>query len=279
VEIRSRVEDRIRAWRVVVERTLETESSVLAFGRRDRQPVVLKVIKQHGEEWRSGEVLEAFEGRGVVRVLEFWDGAVLLERLVPGHRLVDLVLEGRDDQATEILAEVLGTMSPRPWAGGVPTVREWARGFERSAASGDGRIPQDLLEEGHRVFLELCGSQGRPRLLHGDLHHSNVLFDAERGWLAIDPKGVVGELEYEIGAALRNPSERPDLFAAPTVIEKRVERFASKLDLDIGRILAWGFAQAVLSTVWMVEDGLAVEPGNPSIALALAIRAMLKTRG
>ena len=137
-------------------------------------------------------------------------------------------------------------------------------------------MPEHLLSEAHRVYAELCASQSRPRLLHGDLHHNNVLFDAERGWLAIDPKGVVGELkEYEIGAALRNPYEMPELFAMPSTIEKRVERFARALNLDAGRTLAWGFAQAVLSAIWSVEDGFAILPGSPSIALANAIRSML----
>jgi streptomycin 6-kinase len=101
------------------------------------------------------------------------------------------------------------------------------------------------------------------------------LFDSERGWLAIDPKGIVGELEYEIGAVLRNPYERPDLFARASTIEKRVERLALELNVNVNRTLAWGFAQAVLSAIWAVEDGFAVEPGNPWIALAGAIRPML----
>ncbi|HEX9967322.1 MAG TPA: aminoglycoside phosphotransferase family protein [Solirubrobacterales bacterium] len=264
---------------MVVERAFETESSFIAFGRRDRQPVVLKVIRNPGDEWRSGEILEAFEGRGVVRVLEHVDGALLLERLSPGDSLVGMALEGRDDRATEVLVEVIGQMSPRPGVRGVSTVQEWAKGFERYAASGDGQIPKSLLEKGQCVFLELCGSQSRPRLLHGDLYHYNALFDSRRGWLAIDPKGVVGELEYEVGAVLRNPYERPELFAAPSTIEKRVERFALELNLDVGRILAWGFAQAVLAAIWSVEDGFAVEPGSPWMALADAIEPMLGARG
>lgn len=54
-----RVEERIRNWRVVVERVLETDSSVIAFGRRDRQPVVVKVIRNTGDEWRAGAILDA----------------------------------------------------------------------------------------------------------------------------------------------------------------------------------------------------------------------------
>jgi streptomycin 6-kinase len=275
-ELRRRVEDRISAWRIVVERIAETETSVLAFGRRDAGPVVLKVVKDPGDEWRSGEVLDAFGGKGVVRVYDHVEGAVLLERLSPGESLASLALSGGDDQATGILAEVIGKMSPRPPVDGVPIVQDWSKGFERHAAGGDAQIPQGLLWAAQRVYSELCGSQTRPRLLHGDLHHYNVLLDSTRGWLAIDPKGVVGELEYEIGAALRNPYERPDLLAEPAMIEKRVERFARELSLDATRLLAWGFAQAVLSAVWVVEDGGTLEPGNPWIALANAIRPMLE---
>lgn len=277
-DLRSRVKDRIRDWRVVVEREAETESSFIAFGRRDSQPFVLKVVRNDGDEWRSGEILHAFEGRGVVRVYEYVDGAVLLERLSPANSLVDMALGGADDQATEILADVIGKLSPRLSVNFAPTVQEWAKGFERYGASGDAQIPLDLFEAGHRTYAELCGSQTKPRLLHGDLHHYNVLFDAERGWLAVDPKGVVGELEYEVGAALRNPCERPALFAEPATIEKRLERFASALDLDIRRTLAWGFAQAVLSTIWAIEDGVAVEPTNQWIALADTLRPMLEAR-
>jgi len=95
--------------------------------------------------------------------------------------------------------------------------------------------------------------------------------------VAIDPKGVVGELEYEVGAALRNPYERPDLFTDPAVIRKRVNCFVRELGLDAARIVAWAFAQAVLSAVWLVEDGFTIEADNGTIALALALRPMLHT--
>lgn len=275
-ELRRRVEDRISAWRIVVERMAETENSILAFGRRDTQPVVLKVIRNRGDEWHAGEILSAFEGKGVVRVYDSIGGAILLERLNPGRSLASIALNGGDDRATEILADVIGKMSPRSPANAVPTVHEWSKGFERHAASGNAQIPKHLLLEAHRVYSRLCGSQSRMRLLHGDLHHDNVLFDSERGWLAIDPKGVIGELEYEVGAALRNPYERPELFADASTIEKRVERFARELSLDATRTLAWGFAQAVLSAIWAVEDGFPVEPDHPWIALANAIQPMLE---
>jgi len=41
--------------------------------------------------------------------------------------------------------------------------------------------------------------------LHGDLHHDNVLDFGARGWLAIDPKRLVGERGFDFANILRNP--------------------------------------------------------------------------
>ncbi|HEV7504053.1 MAG TPA: aminoglycoside phosphotransferase family protein [Thermoanaerobaculia bacterium] len=273
--MKQRLEDRAREWRVAVDETFETATSLIAYGRRDDDPVVLKLVKVRGDEWRSGEVLNAFGGRGMVRVLDFAPGAMLLERLLPGCCLVDLSVNDRDDEATTVLAEVIGAMSPDAAMSAFPTVRDWGLGFERYAASGQRLLPPEIVSHAEQVYGRLQDTQTRPRLLHGDLQHSNVLFDGERGWVAIDPKGVVGELEFEIGAALRNPIERPDLFAAPAIIERRLSRFAIRLGLDADRALSWAFAQAVLSAIWDLEDGSAGHETPPSLRLAEAIRSML----
>ncbi len=274
-ELENRVQNRIAAWQVTVERLTETESSVLVFGYRENQPVVLKVIKHQGDEWRSGEVLDAFGGIGVVTVIDYIDGALLLERILPGDSLVNKSLSSADDEATTVLAETIMKMSHRAPACSVPTVEDWGKGFERYAASGDDQIPKDLVSKARRMYFELCESQKQVRLLHGDLHHYNVLFDNERGWLAIDPKGVIGEIEYEIGAALRNPFERPALFVDPAVIRRRVDLFISKLGLNSSRVLQWAFAQAVLSAIWTVEDGFQIESRNAGIVLGKSLLRML----
>jgi streptomycin 6-kinase len=258
-----------------VEHVLDTESALIGFGRRKNQAVVLKVLKRRGDEWRSGEVVRAFHGQGVVRVYEYVDGALLLERLTPGHSLVHLTLDGRDDEATTIIADVIEQMSEPDALTGCPTVHDWGKAFDRHEASGPRTIPPALVEEGHRWFAVLASSQRNARLLHGDLHHYNVLLDSRRGWLAIDPKGVIGETEYEIGAVLRNPYERPDLFIPTSAIERRLTRLAKRLNLDLQRALAWSFAQAVLSAIWSIEDGFPVDTAHSSIRLANTLRVML----
>jgi streptomycin 6-kinase len=276
-QLSERVEERIREWNLLVRDAIETQSSFIAFGARGNQPVVLKVMRQPGDEWRCGEVLRAFDARAMVRVYEYVDGAVLLERLDPGSSLAALARDGRDEEATEVIAEVIVRMShPRESLKGFATVEDWGKGFQRYLAGGDDQIPRAFVEEGQHLYSELCASQRDIRLLHGDLQHYNILFDRRRGWTAIDPKGVVGEIEYEIGASLRNPHERPELFASTHAVERRLKHYESKLKLDFKRALEWGFAQAVLSAIWTVEDETVLDSGNPSILLARAIHPLLR---
>jgi streptomycin 6-kinase len=234
------------------------------------------VLRRPGDEWRCGEVLDAFDARGVVRVYDYVEGAVLIERLNPGTSLASVALDGRDGEATEILAGVIERMArPRETLRAFDTVWDWGKGFERYLSSDDDQIPTSLTEQARRTYSELCESQQSARLLHGDLQHYNVVFDVGRGWLAIDPKGVVGEVEYEIGASLRNPYEAPELLASPETVKRRLKHYEAKLKLDGGRALRWGFAQAVLSAIWCVEDGCAIDGRNPSLMLANVIRQVL----
>jgi len=243
---------------------------------RRSSPVVLKISKQRGDELRAGEVLRAFAGHGAVRVLEFDRGAILLERLEPGKQLVELVQLGKDEEATQILSEVMLRMAHHAAPEHCPTVLDWAQGFDRYLHTGDNRIDESLLNEARELYQSLATSQKTTMLLHGDLHHYNVLFDSSRGWVAIDPKGVVGEVEYEVGAMLRNPTEQVDLFASTSTIERRLERLASILHLDYDRALAWAFAQAVLSAIWDIEDGYQLGPDHHTLKLARTIKILLR---
>jgi streptomycin 6-kinase len=162
-----RVKERILDWNVIVQDTLQTQSSFLAFGT---QPVVLKVLRHPGDEWRCGEVLDSFDGKGTVRVYEYAEGAVLLERLIPGTSLAAIILDGQDQEATEIIADVIEQMSQSSESSkGFTTVDDWGKGFQRYLASGNKQIDRGLVEQGQQLYAERCSSQQTIRLLHGDL--------------------------------------------------------------------------------------------------------------
>lgn len=253
----------------------ETSGSIVAFGRRGADDVVLKLVKREGDEWRAGDVVRAFGGCGVVRVHAWDSGALLMERLSPGHSLVELTRRGEDEAATAIVARLVTDMTPGDAPSECPTVEHWAAAFDRYLTFETHVVDRALVERAWTTYLGLAHSQRDVRLLHGDLQHSNVLFDCARGWTAIDPKGVIGEVAYELGAFFRNPVECPETYLDAAVIERRVAQLASAVQVERTRLVGWAFAQAVLSVFWSWEDGESVGAGDPRITLAERVARLL----
>jgi streptomycin 6-kinase len=276
-DLQARLGDHASRWGVHVDELRETSGSLVAFGRRGDEQVVLKLVKRESDEWRAGDVVRAFDGRGVVRVHAHDAGALLMERLSPRSSLVDLTRRGEDEQATAIVASVVQRMTPGAAPPSCPTVEHWAAAFDRYLASDDHVVDRALVERARETHLALARSQRGVRLLHGDLQHSNVLLDRARGWIAIDPKGVVGEVAYELGAFLRNPVECPETFSDPAVIERRVAQITSAMRVDRRRLVGWGFAQSILSIIWSWEDGESVEPSDPRLELAEQLARLRET--
>jgi streptomycin 6-kinase len=225
--------------------------------RQDGSQAVLKVSPPDGEYELQAAALRAAAGGGMVRLLEDWPEprAMLIERAQPGIPIFEL---GDDVKATQIATEIL----PRIWvdppdAHPFPSIADWGLGFERLRAAfegGTGPFPRYKVERAEAIYRELLGSAHPSKLLHGDFHHWNLL-SAERGWLAIDPKGLVGEPEYELCAWLRNvlpPNSSLDQLKAYT--SRRIDQFGEMLGFDRQRIRQWGFAQALLSSWWSFED-------------------------
>jgi streptomycin 6-kinase len=235
--------------------------------RADGADVVLKLGLPNPELTNEIEALRVYAGRGICRLLEAdpEQGSLLLERLQPGAMLTTV---SDDEQATAIAAQVMRQLwRPAPAQHNFPTIARWAKGLERLRSTfngGVGPFPLYLVEQAERLFEELIHSMSEPTLLHGDLHHFNILSAQRETWLAIDPKGVVGEPAYEVGALLRNPSTR--VISDVRVQTRRVDQLAAELSIDRERILGWGLAQAVLSGWWSYEDH--GHGWEPSLALA-----------
>ena len=226
--------------------------------RADGTECVLKLGVVNPELLSEIEALRLYDGHGIARLFESDAdrGLLLLERLQPG---VPLRLVVDDEIATAIAAQVMQQLwRPAPSKHAFPTVAHWAKGMDRLRQEfdgGTGPFPQKLVETAVSHFDDLLPSQAEPVLLHGDLHHWNILRATRAPWLALDPKGVVGEPAYEVGAWLRNPVDRladwPDL---PRIQARRIDQFTEMLGFDRQRLVGWGVAQAVLSAWWSYED-------------------------
>ena len=226
--------------------------------RADGSAAVLKAGVPSPDRNYEILALQLCNGNGMARVLDAdaKEGVVLLERLVPGTTLASLE---DDAQATRIAALVMRQVwRPLPADHPFPSVSKWAKGLERlrqSYEGGTGPLPHTLVDLAERLFDELLASAAEPVLLHGDLHHFNILAAHREPWLAIDPQGVAGEPAYEVGALLRNPfPQLPPPAELARIQARRVEQLAEVLGFDRERIFGWGIAQAVLSAWWSIED-------------------------
>jgi len=120
---------------------------------------------------------------------------------------------------------------------------------------GTGPFPVTVVEEMETLVIELTASAPAPTLLHGDLHHDNILAAQRQPWLAIDPKGLIGEPAYETGALLFNPQLQ--LLHAPDpgrILARRIDQLSEELGLDRARVRGWGLVRAVLAAWWHVES-------------------------
>ncbi len=259
----SRLPDLIRAcesrWDLRVGAPLPLSYNFVATAVcSDGAQVVLKLGVPNRELTSEIQALRLFDGSGAVRLLDAdpEEGILLMERLVPGRPLEELP---DDCQATEIAADVMSRLwRPVPSEQNLLTQENWTTGLTRLRAEfngGSGPFPEAMVARAEGLFTELVDSTPCRMLLHGDLHYWNCLSEERQGWLAIDPKGVVGDPAFEPGAWLLN--SKPQDLTGPELrrqLMRRVDQFADRLALDRERLLGWGFARAVLSAWWSYED-------------------------
>jgi streptomycin 6-kinase len=217
-------------------------------------PVMLKITSDP-EERHGHELMKWWAGDGAAEVLAHADGALLLKRARGGRSLVKLATNGRDDEATRIICEVAARLhAPRgaPPSGLVP-LKAWFEPLAPVAKSYGG-----ILLHSAAAAHELLASEQDVRVLHGDLHHENILDFEGRGWLAIDPKRLIGERTFEYTILFCDPDLGiPGLAHAtrPEIFERRVEVVTEAAGLERERLLMWILAWTGLSAAWTLGDG------------------------
>jgi streptomycin 6-kinase len=229
----------------------------------DGTDAVLKIGPWGAENVQEMRALAIFAGRGACRLLASDEalGASLLERIRPGRMLRDLAAAD-DDAATRIAARLMRRLQ-RPAAeltnqSGLARLADWFdRAFDRHEAyyGGAGPFPARTFDQARGVVRELFATPADPWLLHGDLHHDNVLSGQREPWLAIDPHGVIGPTGFEIGPYLLNPDPSDGPPKSPALLTRRLDIFAEELAGDRDRLRQWGVAYALLSACWSAEDG------------------------
>jgi streptomycin 6-kinase len=230
---------------------------------------ILKIGVPNPELFTEIEILSLYKDKPVAKLLEadHDHGAFLIEQVVPGiplHQWED------DEEQTKIIAHTIKKLLlPIPPEHQFPTIDKWFLAFERLRKNFDGTsgpLPERLVRKAESLFTELQASAPGEALLHGDLHHDNILSNGNHNWLVIDPKGVVADPAYEAARLQHNPI--PHFLAMPNperLAQKRISILSDILEIERNRLLAWGFFDALLSACWSVEDN---EDWSSAIACA-----------
>lgn len=273
---------RIAAWRAAVPQRLHSAASrwslalgeILAEGEAscvvaargpDGADLVVKCALPGQGIGAEAAALAAFRGRGAVRLVaaDAAAGLLVLERARPGVPLSALA-ERDDDAAMRIAGRLVAALPVPPPDGGLFAE---AAGWGRALAGAGGRLPAPLLERASGLLADLVASAPERLLLHGDLHPGNILCHGE-GWVAVDPKGLIGERAAEAACLLRTPADPARLARA----SRRVSILAEVTGLDRQRLAAWGLVGVVIAAAWAVED--AADP-TPWLAAAEALLPLL----
>ena len=230
---------------------------VCAAKRADGTPAVLKVGVPNNELTSEINTLRLYAGKGACHLYESDPeiGMLLLERLHPGSMLTTLA---DDDEATRIAADLLIiTQRPAPAEDGFLSLRGWfdeLKELRPAFGGGTGPFPEKIVTMVEDLLPGLFAEARSSVLLHGDFHHFNILL-SERGWLVIDPKGVVGAPEYEVGPFLVNPmgasiSERQAIQRT----RRRIAILAERTGLDPQCMHAWAICFSLLSAWWDTQE-------------------------
>ena len=233
-------------------------ASLLPVVWRD-QPAMLKVSSAR-EETEGYDLLEWWGGDGAAKVFARRDPAILMERANGSRSLAELSRNGSDEEACRIICAVVSKLHATRggWPRTLTPLEVRFRALHESASTSGG-----ALYESHKASLELLGQPQDTGCLHGDIHHQNILDFEDKGWLAIDPKGLVGERAFDYANIFCNP----DISVAGDFDRflNRVSLVAKQAHLDPQRLMKWILAWAGLSATWHLQDGT-----SPDIAVQVA---------
>lgn len=244
-----------------------------AGGERD----IVKVLKPKAldDSLRGADFLDWRDGTGCVRLIARSDNILLMEH-AGTLTLRDRIASHGDRDATMIAAAVLkeyhGASDQRPPASLQPLDCYFESLF-RKAKQDRSANRSSIYVQAAVMAQELLANQPDMKPLHGDLHHENVML-SPRGWIVIDPAGLVGDPALDVANMFSNPLDRIDLTRDEERIVWMAQVFAETLNRDIRTILRYAFAYGCLSAAWHHGDGNDVERDN-ELAVAEAVNAAL----
>lgn len=224
----------------------------VATGYQDNRPIALKLGLNIKALTKETLCLTAFNGHGAVDIYDHSEGMLIMQQAIPGTTLKSY-FPSRDNEAIEIVCHTLKQLHQAkiPLNHKFYSLPELLQTLDHITG-----IPNAILNKAKKLRDQLLASTDKTVLLHGDLHHDNLLKN-DNDWLAIDPKGFIGDPIFDICAFICNPS--PELIATDNfsdIINHRIKACAETLQCSEQRIRDWHYVKCVLCWAWGIEDNI-----------------------
>ncbi|KRB50884.1 3'-kinase [Rhizobium sp. Root708] len=239
-------------------------SNLLPVLWRD-EPAILK-IAHDASEMAGGALMKWWDGDGAATVFACSDEAVLLERALGTRSLLTMAMNGEDDEASRIICATVAKLHAPRSKRHPPLIElhEWFRALPPAAQTHDG-----ILSDCDRIAAALLSDPRDRTVLHGDIHHSNILDFGAHGWRAIDPKALLGERGYDYANIFANHDLAT--LADKSRLRRQLGIVSAAADLDPRRLLQWIAAYSGLSAAWFLGDGATLSAEAPLAVARIAV--------
>lgn len=245
-----------RDWSLVVRSPYKNLSYhfVAPCELKDGGEAVLKIgyPEEYSPIFNEVEALRIYDGRGAVEFLKLDCNrlALLIEKLNPGETLKN-VFAGNEDAVVDTAVDILRKIKRKPPENhNLVFLKDWFAGFEKAKKTD---FPAAALEKAQSFYKEL--SVAESFLIHGDFHHENILSAEREKFLVIDPKGIIGQIGYEISVFLNNHvwwlEKDVDLSEK---LDYAISKFSEAFEISVLDLRKWAYAQGVLSAWWTYEE-------------------------
>ena len=247
----------LQDWNLSLLHQVDVDSScskVFIVMMADGEKAALKILFGRGIEAEKygANALRYFDGHGIVKLYRHEERAHLLE-YVDGSMLRGLVDRGQDNKATEIICDVVAELHAKK-SNAIPEfkhLRDHCADLFTQAAKRPDNI---VLHTAAQIGQELLDNQVDARPLHGDVHHENIL-SSGRGWISIDPNGIIGDPVYEYANTFNNPYGVHEIVGNPARISMVADVIHDRTQYDRNKILKYGAMHIALSASWVFKTG------------------------
>lgn len=207
-------------------------------GKQNLREIILKLSLDSDLIYREKTALIAFLEHGAVPVLAHKDKILLLGKLSPATSL-KTYLPARKAEALKIACKTMQKLHQAPFSKIIhlPSIEERFSLLDKAWP-----VPSDSLILARKCRDHIFSNYHERKILHGDLHHDNILKDGD-SWKIIDPHGVVGFSINEAWAFVQD-------------IEDDIPFIAKYFNFKLEDLQKCYFMHSMLSGLWAIEDNM-----------------------